>query len=95
MECVPLTVLGWILPVTIGRLVMRQETAPLPYWGPCEIDVKYFSREVNEQKRTPEALALLACNFLRFCQSNPVVLTSKSVDASWAQIQPFTSREKY
>ena len=95
MECVPLTVLGWILPVTIGRLVMRQETAPLPYWGPCEIDVKYFSREVNGCIWAPETSTFLDVKTAGFDWQNRRKLHAKSADASGVRFHSFTSREKY
>ena len=67
----------------------------LAHAAPLRIEGEYFSREVNEQNRTPEASTLLRRCFLRFRRSFPAVLTPKSMDASGVQNRSFTSREKY
>ena len=67
----------------------------LAHAAPLRIEGEYFSREVNERNRTPEASTLLRRCFLRFRRSFPAVLAPKSVDASGVQNRSFTSREKY
>lgn len=49
-----------------------------------KIEVKYFSREVNDLIWTPEASTLFESAFLQFCRVFPAVLLPKSAAASGA-----------
>ena len=59
------------------------------------IQGEWFSLEVNEQNRTPEASTFFRHHFLRFCRVFSAVLAPKCVDASGVQNRSFTSRENH
>lgn len=87
-------------PRSYGRHVKRaapetHRRGPLfidPNSMPADLGLILF-REVNEQKRAPEASTLFRRRFLRFRRVFPAVLASKSVDASGVQNRSFTSRK--
>ena len=53
-----------------------------PHWRAVEIEVEYFSWEVNDLIWAPKASTLFESAFLRFCRVFPAILLSRNADAS-------------